>query len=531
MINIDYLTIKAFIKENFSYLSGARIQKIRQSSAKDLVLVLRNQGESRKLYINITPDIYHIAFLSTESENLRGLVYPSKPPMFCMLLRKYLDNAKIVNITQPHYERIIEFELETKNEIDGEKTLVLAIELMGKHSNIILYDKTTSIIIGCAHNIGENKSSVRELYGGIPYIYPPSSNKKDFLRCHEITNYSSLADDYLGFSKFFANLCQGADVEEIKDYFELKNINPAMNNDEYSIFGDLLKTGKVFLSSVNETIDKYYSNQQYKKRLATLKGELLAITQSRYKKTKSALNDINAVRNRRDNTDKYKLYGELLTANIYLNKNFIKEIELDDYNSGKKVLIPLDETLSMIENSKRYYKLYSKSKRTKEKTEELLQTLSDTKSYLEDIIYSINSADSLELLDEIKSELLPEKLKDNKKITEKPTILLVNIFDFNVYIGRNNKQNDFIISKLAKDEDYWFHVKGNAGSHVLLKLIDNREPDEIVLFECCKLAKKYSSVPEKEKVGVIYTKRKYIRKPPAANLGYVTYRNEKEVYI
>lgn len=531
MINIDYLTIKAFIKENSGYLQGARIQKIRQSSSKDLVLVLRNQGESRKLYINITPDIYHLSFMSEECENLRGLVYPSKPPMFCMLLRKYLDNAKIVNITQPHYERIIELELETKNEIDGEKTLVLAIELMGKHSNIILYDKTTSIIIGCAHNIGENKSSVRELYGGIPYVYPPSSNKKDFMRCYEIRNFETLADEYLGFSKFFSTLCTGLDVEKIKDCFELQNVNPAMNDTEYSIFGDLIDSGKVFLSSVNEMLDKYYSNQQFVKRLAVLKGELKAVAQARYRKTKSALNDIKSVRNRRDNTEKYKLYGELLTANVYLNKNFIKEIELDDYNTGEKILIPLDETLSMIENAKRYYKLYSKSKRTKEKTEELLTTLLDTKSYLEEVLYSIESADYIELLEEIKSELLPEKVKDSKNSIDKLMILQVDLYDFKVYIGRNNKQNDFIISKLAKDEDYWFHVKGNAGSHVLLKLQDNREPDELVLFECCKLAKRYSSVPELEKAGVIYTKRKYIRKPPGANLGYVTYRNEKEVYI
>lgn len=530
MINIDYLTIKSFLKENEEFFLGARIQKIRQSSPKDLILVLRNKGESRKFYVNITPNIYHMAFMSTETEAIRHLTCPSKPPMFCMLLRKYLDNAKIISVNQPHYERIIELELETKNEIDGEKTLILAIELMGKHSNIVLYDKKTSTIIGCAHNIGENKSSVRELYGGIPYVYPPPSNKKDFLRYYGNLNYETLSDEFLGFSKYFSGLCIGLNAEEIKDLLELKKLNPAMNDKEYSIFGDLIKKGKVYTSTVNEVLDRYYSNIQYTKIVGELKSNLRSVIQNKYKKIKSSLNEINSVRQKRDNTERYKLFGELLMANIYLNKNFIKEIELENYNTGEKVLIPLDESLSMLDNSKWYYKLYTKSKRTKEKTLELISSLTETKSYLEDVLYSIDSADSLEILEEIRSEILPEKSTKEKK-TSFASITPIVINGFKIYVGRNNKQNDYLISKLAKEEDYWFHIKGNAGSHVLLKLADNNEPDEATIFECCKLARQYSSVPLSEKAGVIYTKRKFIRKPPGANLGYVTYRNEKEIYI
>lgn len=530
MINIDYLTIKAFLKENVNYFMGARIQKIRQTSSKDLILVLRNKGESRKFYINISPDIYHIAFLSPEREELRNLVYPSKPPMFCMLLRKYLDNAKIISVTQPHYERIIEFELETKNEIEGEKILILTIELMGKHSNIILYDKKTSIIIGCAHNVGENKSSVRELYGGIPYKYPPATNKKDFLRFHGEFDHTTLCNDFLGFSKHFAQLCKGLNIEEIKDKLELKSFCPAMNDEEYSIFGDLIPLGKVFVNNVNEMLDKYYSAKQYVKRIASIKSELLQIAESKYKKIKSSLSEINTTRQKRDKTDKYKLYGELLMANIYLNKNFIKEIVLEDYNTSEKITIPLDEKLTMLENSKWYYKLYSKSKRTKEKTLELIESLTIKKAYWEDVLYSIKIADTIEILEEIKAEIAPQKSLPKTNIN-KNCIKKIIIEGFEVFIGKNNKQNDFIISKLAKEEDYWFHVKGNAGSHILLKLNDNKEPNELTLFNCCKLAKQYSSVPTNEKVGIIYTKRKYLRKPPGANLGYVTYKNEKEIYI
>ena len=529
MINIDYLTLKAFLVENEEYFLGARIQKIRQTNQRDLILGLRNKGDSRKLYINITPDLYYLAFMTETTERLRNLTYPQKPPMFCMLLRKYLDNAKIVKVAQPHYERILEFELETRNEIDGEKTLILAIELMGKYSNIVLYDKKTSLIIGCAHNVGENKSQVRELYGGIPYVYPPVSNKKDFLRAFGSFDYKTLSEEYLGFSKFFAELCEGLDAEQIKDFLELKNVMPAIGANDCSIFGGLLKSEKRYVSSVNEMLDEYYSKIQNERYIKSLKSELVSEVNSKYRKIKTSLAKIEALRSHRDNTEMYKHFGELLTAYSYLNKNFIPEIELEDYTTGEKIIVPLDETLSMIDNAKWYYKLYMKSKRTAEKTAVHLVSLKESKEYWEQVLYSIDRADSLKILEEIREEIFPEK-NEPKKILKDDIQPLV-LKGFSVYIGRNNKQNDYIISKIAKDEDIWFHVKGHAGSHVLLKLFDNREPDEVAIFECCLLAKKFSSVPESEKTGIIYTKRKYLRKPPGASLGYVTYRNEKEIYI
>ncbi len=528
MINIDYLTIRAFLEENRKFITNSRVQKIRQASQRDLILTLRNNGVSRKLYINISPDIYHICFMSEETEKVRMLVYPQNPPMFCMLLRKYIDNAKITDVRQPHYERIIEFELETKNDFDGGKKYILTIELMGKYSNIILYEKGSGLITGCAHNVGANKSQIRELYGGIPYVYPPVLDKKDFLRYFGSINYDTLSDEFWGFSKHFATLCRGKDIEEIKDLLELKHIKPALNDKEYSIYGKLLQGEREYKKTVNEVIDLYYSNIQGRKKIEALKSGLKELVKARYKKVKTSLLKIQNVRSRRDNTGRYKLYGELLTAYAYMNKNYVREVVLKDYNTGEDVIIPLDETLAMIDNAKWYFKLYTKSKRTEEKTKNLINTLNESKEYLEGVLYSIEKADNPEILDGIREELQPETLIKKKS---QPLVAPVIIEGFTVYIGRNNRQNDYIVSKLAKEEDIWFHIKERAGSHVLLKITDNIEPDERVIFECCKLAKKYSSVPENEKAGVIYTKRKYIRKPPAANPGYVTYRNEKEVYL
>ena len=192
------------------------------------------------------------------------------------------------------------------------------------------------------------------------------------------------------------------------------------------------------------------------------------------------------------------------------------------------MVVELDETKTLNENAQRYYKLYTKSKITKEKSEEMLDNLNIEREYLENILYSIARSINIKELEDIKIELGVEE--KSKKKQEKPVVEKVQVKGFDVYIGKNNKQNDYIVSKLAKDEDYWFHTRLCAGSHVLLKT-NGVEPTEDVLFECCKLAREYSSAYQPSKVGVIYTLAKNLRKPPASPLGYVTYKNEKEVLV
>ena len=172
MQNIDCYTLQAFFEENIDFFIGARLQKIQQPSRKDFIFQLRNNSESRKFYININPQFYHIAFISKVNEERRGLVIPKQPPMFCMLLRKYLEGCKISDACVIENERILEFHFETMDEFSQKRSLCLCVELMGKHSNIILYDRETKIIIGCAHNVGPEKSRYRELQGGLKYIYP-----------------------------------------------------------------------------------------------------------------------------------------------------------------------------------------------------------------------------------------------------------------------------------------------------------------------------------------------------------------------
>lgn len=474
MINIDYITLEKFFQENIDFIIGARLQKIQQPTRRDFVFSLRNNSEGRKLYININPQFYHLAFMSPENEKDRNITIPKHPPMFCMLLRKYLEGCRISDACIVENERILELHFETMDEFSMKRSLCLCIELMGKHSNVILYDRETSLIIGCAHNVGAEKSRYRELQGGLKYIYPPKVN--------------------------LAN----------------KVITP------------LYKTVADGETSINSILDNYYAKIQKEALINSEKSKLLSIVLTKKKKVQNTVSKISALLKKRDNTDKYKLYGELLTANLYQKCDYKKEIEVFDYINNENITIELDETKTLNENAQRYYKLYTKSKTTKEKTKTMLSALEIELEHLEDLIYSINSCENISELEDIKAELGLEDIKPKKQ--DKSELTKVEIEGFTVYIGKNNKQNDYIISKLAKDEDIWFHTRTCAGSHVLLKL-EEKEVTEEVIFECAKLARKYSSATQPSKVGVIYTRAKYLRKPPAAPLGYVTYKNEKEILI
>ena len=508
MINIDFLTLKAFFIENIDFFIGARLQKIQQPTRRDFVFFIRNQGESRKLYININPQIYHVAFMSKENEQRRNIIIPKKPPMFCMLLRKYIEGAKIIDARCVENERILELLFEVYDELSDKRTLCLAIELMGKYSNVILYDKDSSLILGCAHNVGEEKSRYRELQGGLEYIYPPQNGLR--LSNELKSQFKNLSED------------------EKQKYLNVENYRPAVKGDRYTLFSELIE-GSVPKDSVNSMIDDYYSEMQENQIINNLKLKLNEILNQKYKKVKNSICKIETLQKKRDNTDKYKLYGELLTANLYMNSDYKKEIEVFDYINGKNIIIELDETKNLKENAQRYYKLYTKSKTTKEKTSQMLLDLNLEKEYIENIFYSVNNIKSITDADDIKEELGINETKSKK--TEKLSIEKVNINGFDVYIGKNNKQNDYIVSKLSKDDDIWFHTRLCAGSHVLLKTSGNEEPDENTVFECCKLARKYSSAAQPSKVGVIYTKAKNLKKPPASPLGYVTYKNEKEILV
>lgn len=527
MITFDSLTLKAWIEENREFLTGARIQRIQQPTRREFVFTIRNLSETRKFYVNINPHLHHLSFMSKENEEKRLIEIPKKPPMFCMLLRKYVENARICEVKQPPYERILEFYIETYNELSEKIYLCLAVELMGKHSNIVLYNDDTNVILGCAHNVGAEKSSIREMAGTLPYVYPPKQIKTDILNYNGEIDYPKLSDEFYWFSKSFAEQCRNIPLSKLKEFIQLKNITPAISKDykTFSLYEELLSDGEK-QASINSMIDNYFSYYQEADKFKSLKTHLTTETNQKLKKNINSLNKIAAQIKRDENHDKYRLFGDLIMANLYNNKDYSSKIEVYDYENNKTITVELDETKTLKENANKFYKLYNKGKTSKLKLTEMSDRLQKNISYYEQVLYSINRAENIKELLEIQSELEPDNKEKEIKSAAEPLQIIEG--DFTIFIGKNNRQNDYIISKLAKDDDLWFHTRTCAGSHVLLK--GKNPPDDIIL-KCAELAKTNSSASTSSKVGVIYTKSKYLRKPPKANLGYVTYREEKEIII
>lgn len=478
--NFDFITLKFFLKENLDFLLNARIQKIQQPTRQELIFWLRNKGESKKFYVNINPKFFHVCLMSPNNEQKRMFEIPKQPPMFCMLLRKYLESAKIAKACQPEGERILEFYFETYNELSEKIYLCLAIELMGKHSNVVLYNYDTNVIIGCMHNVGAEKSSIREMIGGLPYTYPPRNKG---------TNFSGLSS--------------------------------------------ILPHEK----SVNEFIDNYFATLQEEQKINSLKSKLLTVTKTKLRKINSSLEKIKKQTKTQEKTYLYKKYGDLIMANIYNNKDFSNNIEVFDYETNSTIQIKLDIQKSLKENANEFYKLYKKAKTANLKTDEIVKSLEIEKEHLEQVLYSIESAENINDLMEIEEEGNKTRGQEGRK---KPltthlsplTLQLISHFSpFTIYVGKNNKQNDYIVSKLARDEDLWFHVHNCAGSHVLLRVESGQIVTDDIIFECAKLAKEHSSAKLSSKVGVIYTKAKNLKKPTGAPLGYVTYKDEKEIII
>ena len=536
MINIDYITLYAFCEENKDFLKNARIQKIQQTSRKDLILTLRNKSFTKKLYINVNPKYYHVAFLSNESFKTRNLKIPDKPPMFCMLLRKYIDNAKITEVSIPPYERIFELHIETINELNEMIQMRLAIELMGKHSNIILYEETTNFIVGAAHNVGPEKSAYREIRGGVPYCYPQKpEEKQDILRYFGEVDYKNLSNNFLGISKSFSELCEKnkLDLERIKDCVEgINKVTPAIDfeNEIYSVYSELLEN-PVLQQSVSDMLDNYYSDVQNKEYLSDLKRRIENNLSKKIKKLENTVQKIKTELNKENHCDSFKHYGDLILQNIYQKKDYEKYFVVFDYERNRELKIELDSNKTLKENALNFYEKYKRSKNAREKLKEIYENNKKEKLYYEEMLYDLRHTDETEFVEELYNKLFFGN--ENKTKTENIEIKAeeININGFKVYIGHNNRQNNYILSKLAKDEDIWFHIKDYPGAYILLKVPGNIIPSKEVIFKCCELAKINSVKKDAGKVGIIYTQKKYLKRPPKTELAYVTYKNETEVFI
>lgn len=562
MIHIDSLILNEFHKENKDFFENARVQKIQQPTRREIVLQLRNNGATKKLYININPQYHHLALMTKDNEQRRNIEIPKQPPMFCMLLRKHMEGARILKIQKPEFERIIELYFENYNEIGDRVEECLSIELMGKHSNIVLYNTDNNIIIGCAHNIGEEKSKERELAGGLPYIYPPKQDKKALTKTRFDWFFSALlkSDDSIKkalSSRYFSlsqilieEICDATNIDSEKTaktitekeaqilFIELhellsKGTFEYSVSEDYSRFSCVQKLGRKY-ETVNELIDDYFSYHIEKNLVSNLKSNLNTKINKEMKKHLNTLANQQKQLDKKDKAQVYMTKGNLLTANAYAIKSGEKKVVLTDYETGKDIEIGLDETLSTIDNAKRYFDLYSKTKKAYQVAERMSEATKEEIEYFEQLLYDVDISEKVEELKEIALTLEPEKNPKKEKKKETVNIEKREIDGFTVYIGKNSKQNDYLYSKISSPNDMWFHVLNMPASHIIVHPQNsNQELKDETIFKVAKLAKEFSTAKESTKASVVYTLRKYVKRPQNTNgrSGFVVYKNETEIVV
>lgn len=550
MYNLDSLSLKYLIDENAEFFKGAVVQKIQMPSKREILLSLRNLGENRKLYINVDPKFAHMNFI--EHKENYSIKIPKTPPMFCMLLRKHMEGAKFQAVRVVEYERIVEFYFEIYDEIGSAVPMCLSVEFMGKHSNAILYNASNKIIAGCVHNISPEKSSVREVWGGINYIYPPKQEKTDILKTSISGFYGLSADEisakYYHFSKgllgfiikkvgangaikseelfSFLQKAAAGDCNTVKEFWAQNILDEGLVLD-----GKTLQDKSLQDYSLNFLIEKYFSHFVLKDAIEAKKVHLKKLLNKEYKRCK----DIISNSDKKTSFELNRKKGELILANMYtpvLSNGFGEKVLLDG------VEIALDTSKTLSENAQHYFALYQKGKVAAQVQMKRQNEAKENLEYLDSIIFSVENAVRSDVLDEIEEELTEflsaqrGGAKNNTTKQEKISVESIEYKGFTLYIGKNNKQNDYLIKKVSSPEDIWLHGKDCPSSHCFIKTENGKKPvtDEVLLY-ACKLVKENSPMKESAKASIIYTKRKFIKRPPDTHLGYVTYREEKEIVV
>ena len=577
-MSFDGIVTNALVKEFKETITGGRIDKIYQQEKDEILIHIRNLGNNYKLLLSASSNNPRAYLTDYSKQN------PNTPPMFCMFLRKQLQGGIILDINQHELDRIITIDVKSLDEIGDISTKQLIIEIMGKHSNIILIDKSSEIILDSIKRVPESISRVRQVLPGLKYQYPPSNDKLNplhidfdtFLNKLDKNNknvqvFKFLYKSFIGLSPLISKeICYRAHIDErltinaltkldvknlyssfnslMNDVLE-KNFNPhfikndktneilafhALNLSQYECMY------KISNQSISAILDNYYHK---KDTIDRIKQKSLSIRRTIQTKLERDLNKLAKQKQElldSKKREKYKIYGDLISANIYKIDRGIDSIDLENFYTENLDLIniPLDPKLSPSQNAQKYYKKYTKLKNASKLLEKEIPKTEDEIEYLENILVSIENCTEIEELDEIKEELINEgylkgknrKKKKNKKQNSSKPYHFISSDGFHIYVGKNNKQNDYLTLRFANKEDIWLHTKDIPGSHVIIRK-ENMEVPQNTLYEAAILSAFYSKSKNSENVAVDYTEKKHVKKPNGAKPGMVIYEQNSTIYV
>ena len=560
----DGITIAAMVRELNNNLAGGRINKIAQPEGDELMITARGTEGQKRLLLSASASLPLIYF--TEKNKISPLTAPN----FCMLLRKHIGSARIAGIRQPGLERVVEFDLEHLNELGDPCKKVLILELMGKHSNLIFCDDKNMILDSIKH-VSSHMSSVREVLPGREYFITKTQDKWDPLTITQeeflekvckkpVSAAKALYSSLTGLSPVIAEeLCYRASVDGNDSILSLNEIscvhlyhtlqrmmedvkegnftpNIIYRGEEPIEYGVFLfqqygsEYHSVSFDSVSSMLETYYASKNILTRIRQKSADLRKIVQTALERNRKKL--ILQQKQMKDTAkkEKYRVYGELINTYGYNLPEGSKSFQALNYYTNEEITIPLDETLTPAQNSKKYFDRYTKLKRTEEA---LTTQLADTESeieHLESISNALDIARSESDLAQIKEELTQygyikrhfSGKKGAKMQAKSKPFHYISSDGFDIYVGKNNFQNDELTFKFATGNDWWFHAKKMAGSHVVVKTKDGELPDR-TFEEAGRLAAYYSKGRTAPKVEIDYIQKKHVKKPGGAKPGFVVY--------
>ena len=559
----DGIVTKSIIAELKSII-GSKIDKIYEPDKNTIILGLYTQGKHFALTICI--DSHNCRIHLTTHSRINPLVAPN----FCMLLRKHLIGGRISNITMLGLERLVNIEIETLNEFNEIEKKTIIVELMGKHSNIILTDKN-NIIIDALRHLDSSNHSYRNILPSQKYTLP-TSDKFDFTALKNFEDFYNkiinmdgdlakiISNQFIGFSKSFVEVsiekCEinfncKKDLEKLYHYFldilnhpEKLYFKKIYKDNKVSDYALALSTTSKEAFSLNFFIDDFYFERETVETFTNYRNSILKLILDILKKYNNRLLSINEKLKECDNMETYRLYGELITSNLYrLNDKHMDSIQLENYyNNNSLITIPLDIKYSPQMNAKRYFKKYAKLKNAYQVvSKQKIDTEYDV-NYIESIVYELENSSSLEdvqsIFEEISENIVFKERVKKKEKKQKTSPKKKNhsfspigyeMDGYKIYVGRNNRENDWLTFTFAKKDDIWFHTKDIHGSHVILKANDSITDD--ILVKCAQIAAKHSKASNSSNVPVDYCFVKFVKKPNGAKPGMVIFTNNKTLNV
>lgn len=538
-MSFDGFFLHHMVEELRRELVNGRIQKINQPFEQELVLQIRSNRQSHRLLLSAHPVFGRIQLTQTTFEN------PAQPSTFIMVLRKYLQGALIESIEQVENDRIVEITVSNKNEIGDHIQATLIIEIMGKHSNILLVDKSSHKILEVIKHVGFSQNSYRTLLPGSTYIAPPSTESlnpftiKDeklfeILQTQE-TTAKNLQTLFQGLGRDTANELENILISDklstFRNFFN-QETKPCLTETSFSPVPFANQVGEPF-TSLSNLLDTYYKDKAERDRVKQQASELIRRVENELQKNRHKLKKQEKELLATDNAEEFRQKGELLTTFLHQVPNDQDQVILDNYYTNLPITIALDKALTPNQNAQRYFKRYQKLKEAVKYLTDLIEETKATILYLESVETVLNQA-GLEEIAEIREELIQTgfiRRRQREKIQKrkKPEQYLASDGKTIIYVGRNNLQNEELTFKMARKEELWFHAKDIPGSHVVIS--GNLDPSDEVKTDAAELAAYFSQGRLSNLVQVDMIEVKKLNKPTGGKPGFVTYTGQKTLRV